>query len=113
MIKMEKENVRFLFECTGFKVLRILELNDQYEPNRAWPWFFVKTPEGYFLFGPRHRVISIDWEDTSFRGSITSDDVTKTSSMIHAWSMVKVIEYLSLLKVNLTSSFGHEKKVGE
>lgn len=111
MLKMTHDFVSGIFESVGFKVLRIVELTDQYEPQRGWPWWYIKTQFGYILFGPRHRVISIDWGDTNLREIISQDDVTKDKEIIHAWTMGKVLEYLEQLYNKLLNVRVEEAKV--
>ncbi len=45
--------------------------------------------------GWRKRVINIDWTDTPIRKVLTEDDVTKSESMVHAYSTMKALEYLT------------------
>lgn len=104
MFKMTEEFTRGLFENTGFKVIRILELGDRYDPVRGWNWWLVKTEYGYIMIGPRHRVIAIDWEDTDLRSLITEDDVTKDNTFVHAWDLKKVVEYLQNLQSKLLTT---------
>ena len=61
----------------------------------------VKTKWGLIKIGWRRSVTVLDWADTSFRGILTSDEVTKDNCTIHAHSTGKVIEYLKLLKEHL------------
>jgi hypothetical protein len=63
-----------------------------YHPD---PWWLVRTPAGLVQIGWRKRVINIDWSDTDVRTVVTSDDVTKTETYVHAWSEAKALEYLS------------------
>ncbi|MCA8938234.1 MAG: hypothetical protein KDB07_00370 [Planctomycetes bacterium] len=53
--------------------------------------------------GWRKRVVEIDWSDTPVRRLVGKDDVTKTETLIHAWSVGKVVEYLSELASELNS----------
>jgi hypothetical protein len=77
-------------------------------PNRYWPdhanyddmrekypWWVVHVKGGGVItIGWRKRVICIDWSMTNRRGIITEDDVTKDDTQVHAWTMVKALEYL-------------------
>lgn len=66
------------------------------------PWWLIQVPQGIIQIGWRKRVISIDWSGTSFRGIITEDNVTKSDTMVHAWSEEKAIEYLKALKEHIS-----------
>jgi hypothetical protein len=68
------------------------------------PWWLVKTPAGMIEIGWRKRVISIDWTDTNVRTTITSDDVTKSTTMVHAWSIEKALEYLKALRAAMKAN---------
>ena len=54
----------------------------------------MRTPYGLMRIGYRKRVIEIDWSDTDIRGLVTDDAVTKTVTLVHAWSDEDVIKYL-------------------
>lgn len=103
--KMSKENVESIFILAGVKILGIWRLENQYWPRcegydrvRAEsPWWLIKTREGMIKIGWRKRVISIDWSDTGLCRYPTKDDTTMTSSMVHAWTVEKAIEYLKAL----------------
>lgn len=61
------------------------------------PAWLVKTRYGLMEIGWRKRVIQIDWRDTNLRRVVTADDVTKTDTCVHAWSVEKAVEYLRVL----------------
>jgi hypothetical protein len=65
------------------------------------PWWFVKTRWGWIEIGWRKRVISICWADCAGPLDVTQDDVTKNGELVHAWSMVKAVEYLTTLREEL------------
>lgn len=111
---MKKSEAEGLFAVAGFKVLRIWRLPNNYITSREEetdedilreavyrhrrPWWLVKTEHGLIEIGPRKRVIEIDWSDTGVQvSSITDDNVTKGTLMVHAWSMSKAVEYLTTL----------------
>lgn len=104
---MNEEKCRALFLLSEIECTRFYRLCNEYWPDvdeyaklrKDSPWWLVETPFGLIKIGWRKRVISIDWEAIKFRGIITEDDVTKTDTMVHAWSYVKAIEYLINLRL--------------
>lgn len=101
---MTKEQCLALFLLAGFTVSHVEQLPDvpdYAELRKNSPWWYVKTEFGYIKIGERERVISIHWDDTPLRLWITKDDVTKNLTMVHAWSWVKTLEYLTDLFVRL------------
>jgi hypothetical protein len=104
---MTEAQVRAIFELARIPVLRVKPLPDGYNYAPSDPryfetpprqvWWFVKTPLGWIEIGWRKRVIAVDWQDTAVRRIVTSDDVTKAETMVHAWSEAKAIEYLAAL----------------
>lgn len=102
---MTKEECAGLFTLAGIRVLGMWEIANRYWPDdphyedirRQQPWWLVKTPAGLIQIGWRKRVISIDWSDTAIRTVITDDEVTKDNTMVHAWSTVRALEYLTKL----------------
>lgn len=91
--------------------------NARYRATR--PSWLVKTPYGLIELNLRKNVVEIDWKDTGYRAvtptepavpmsgvkqdrhPITSDNVTKTENYVHAWTMIKAVEYLSTLRDRL------------
>jgi hypothetical protein len=101
--KSSSEYFTSMFIIAGIPVLDKVALMNQYWP-RAYvptvmenPWWFIKTHVGWVKIGWRKRVIEIDWSDTFIRVEVTQDDVTKSSTMVHAWTEEKAIEYLKAL----------------
>jgi hypothetical protein len=100
---LTEEKVRSLFNLTGIPVLRIWELPNGYWPKtyleeRARdPWWLVLTSRGPIEIGWRKRVIHIAWDATDIRLVVTEDEVTKSETNVHAWTMVKAVEYLTTL----------------
>jgi hypothetical protein len=111
---MKENEVRALFQLAGFKVLGVKALIDGYGYDPTDPryfqtlpyqvWWFVKTAHGWIEIGWRKRVIQIDWRDTPLRLIITDDDVTKATDMVHAWSIVKALQYLAALHEAMASA---------
>lgn len=103
---MNAEQVRALFLLAGIEVEKLHQLENKYWPDvpvyaelrRTSPWWLVRTPFGEIEIGWRKRVMSIDWSDTKLRELITEDDVTKDEHLVHAWTYVKALEYLSNLR---------------
>ena len=110
---MKHEEVKGLFALAGIKVLNIKPLPDGYgyspedpryfETNPRGVWWFVKTTNGWIEIGWRKRVININWEDTPIRKIITTDDVTKSETNVHAWNIPKALEYLTAIGVDLNN----------
>ena len=106
---MKQEQARGLFVLAGIDVLNMWEIQNQYWPEtyveerKRSPWWLVKTPKGVIKIGWRKRVILIDWSDTGVNCVVTEDDVTKDEMMVHAWSYVKALEYLTALAPKLNT----------
>lgn len=68
---------------------------------RHLPWFVVTTTVGRFRIGWRKRVISIDWSETVGTSTaeelFPSENVTKGTRDIHAWSTEKAKEYIEAI----------------
>lgn len=105
---MNEEKLRAIFVLAEIPILRVWALVDGYGYSPSDPryfttlptqvWWLVKTPLGLIEVGWRKRVIQIDWSESDVRCDVTSDDVTKSDSMVHAWSEAKAIEYLKTLR---------------
>lgn len=113
---MNKEDCLALFRIAGFTVSGIWELANQYWPRPQFeegrgseslryaklreqsPWWLVKTEFGLVEIGWRKRCIEIRWGDFSYHPEVTSDDVTKSDTYVHAWTTMKAAEYLAELK---------------
>lgn len=102
---MELEYVKSLFIVAKIPATNFHELKNQYwpevYPEAKEPWWLVITPYGPIKIGKRKRVTEIDWLDTKLRKIITSDDVTKTDTYVHAWSPLKLVEYMIALSYEL------------
>lgn len=99
---LTEEMVKAWSTSAGFdKIKKIYRLVNGYDPEREDAWWLVKTQCGFIEIGWRKRVINIDWSDTPLRLVITTDDVTKEDAMVHAWSVPKVIEYLTEIRKQL------------
>lgn len=118
--KFDEEQVRALFTLADIKILTLWKLPNGYWPEVApddWndhsqvntflryqrlrvdsPWWLVKTNFGLIKIGWRKRVLNIDWSDTEIRVIVTEDDVTKDKTLVHAWTQLKAVEYLTELK---------------
>lgn len=103
---MTQDEARSIFTLAGFSIERMVELPDGYDRERGQPWWFVKTPFGWIEIGWRKRVIQIDWQETSARLEVTTDDVTKHQSLVHAWTIPDAIRYLTTLRQALGDSPG-------
>lgn len=83
----------------GIKVSRVEEITNRYtKSTEAKPWYLVVTENGQLVIGRRSRVVEVDYSATNRRGELTTEDVTKSECMIHAWTNAKLVEYLTLWK---------------
>lgn len=95
-----------MFDLAGFKVTSITEIPNDYWPRTSLyeqlraesPWFVVGTTIGAVRIGWRKRVISIEWDSSTYSGIITEDDTTKDQHMVHAWTNADAVKYLSNLR---------------
>ena len=66
-------------------------------------WLIVTTSLGRIKIGPRKRVISIDWSDSTIIANANqlfhSEDVTKEGRLIHAWGYDEAKKYLEKMLV--------------
>ncbi len=98
------EKFKALFVLAGIAVTNVHELPNGYWPEsyadlrKAHPWALMITEYGPIKIGWRKRVLNINWADTGIRTIITEDDTTKDEQMVHAWSYVKALEYLTDLR---------------
>jgi len=104
---LTEEQVRGLFSLAGIEILKVFKIENEYWPDsyvelrQNSPWFLVQTPKGMIKIGWRKNVISIDWDDTHRVVEVTTDNVTKSGTSVHAWSFAKALEYLSVLGASL------------
>lgn len=102
---MRNEEVCAAFLLAGIVVLETVQIENGYWPEAyterraANPWWKVLTPFGTIVIGKRKRVFNIDWTDTSIRGVVTEDHVTKDETHVHAWSIGKAVDYLAALRM--------------
>lgn len=93
---MTEEQVRAIFLLAGIEIKSLYKTENGYITDSAHPWWLVKTSAGLIHIGWRKRVISIDWADTPVRQVLSSDDVTKSESMIHAHGYASAVGYLGV-----------------
>jgi hypothetical protein len=99
---LTEDKVRAWLTSAGFDPpLKMYALVNSYDHSREDPWWLIKTSRGMIQIGFRYRVINIDWSETPVRKFITEDNVTKSTTNVHAWSVVKAIEYLTELRKSL------------
>lgn len=110
---MKNENdIKALFRLAEIDVLGVWEMANQYLPRHPDhfqrivenPWWIVKTRSGLIICGPRKRVFEVNWSDTPLRFIVTCDDVTKDECSVHAWTMPKLLEYLTALGIEIKKS---------
>jgi len=93
----------------GFVGFSLTPIKNGYwgDPNFAVsPWFIVESQEmGKFTIGWRKRVINIDWSESEQLKSVDTlklfekENVTKETTLIHAWGYEKAVEYLTALRI--------------
>lgn len=99
----EKESFTKAFKNVGFTIKKTTEIPNEYHGcndkncSLCTSWFLFYTQFGPIKIGTRKRVYEINWKDTGLESEISKDDVTKGLTMIHAWSLEKVEEYLATL----------------
>lgn len=77
-------------------------------PNEYWTrtpeygesWFLVQVPFGVIKLGWRKRVVELRWGKTELarQPDFSKEEVTREETMIHAWGLVKLIEYLRAIR---------------
>lgn len=98
-------DLRALFNVAGIPILHLHELPNGYWPRtleyrvmrESSPWWLVETPHGIIKIGYRKRVMHIEWPRTKARIVVTTDDVTKDQTCVHAYTKQKAVEYLTTL----------------
>lgn len=100
---MKYDEVKAIMLLAGLQFSGINKIPNGYWPSHhnydevreANPWWAVHIEgEGVITIGWRKKVIHIDWSQTSRRGEVTTDDVTKDDSLVHAWNMPDAVKYL-------------------
>lgn len=93
-----------IYEVAGVTTIYVEELPNGYCPNPCClnrPWFRVTSAIGHVVIGWRKRVISIDWKDSLVKKSgeelFPDENVTRSETGIHAWSVQKATEYVRRL----------------
>lgn len=111
-MNFNEDIVKALFLLAGFDVDNVYKIENQYWPEderydtirKNSPWYLVKVKQGIIKIGWRKRVLSINWADTKISvHEITKDDVTKETTLVHAWTYPKALEYLINLKIAIRS----------
>lgn len=129
MNPLTADDVTAAFQIAGIPSLAIWELSHSYFPfnpgeseettiknalyRASRPSWLVKTPYGLIALNLRKRVVDIDWKDTGYHAldvgeghPVTDDDVSKDTTYVHAYTLIKAAEYLTKLKQCLDQS-GH------
>jgi hypothetical protein len=98
------EETTAILMLAGLKPERMWELANGYWPNTPAyddvrrPWWLAQTSVGLIQIGWRKRVLAIDWSATGIAIIVTTDEVTKDTTMVHAYSQEKAVEYLKKLR---------------
>jgi hypothetical protein len=104
MRERSRKEADAIMALAGFEVRAVWELANQYWPDNPeyddvrTPWWLFLTEIGPIQIGSRKRVLHIEWSTCAVRAVVTSDDVTKESTYVHAWSVEKAVEYLKALR---------------
>lgn len=102
---LKKDDVVIVMRLAGLAVVHVWELTNQYWPENhdyddvRTPWWLVMTDVGLIQIGRRKRVLSISWKATTVRGVVTDDAVTRGDDHVHAYTLLKAVEYLQRLRV--------------
>lgn len=87
-----------IFLLAGYEITGLKMIPNGYDGRPSSPWWKVSTTHGDFVIGWRKRVIEIDWSAIGPQPPITSDEVTKSDTLIHAWSYGRAVGYLGALR---------------
>lgn len=93
-----------IVKLAGFTISHVWELTNQYwgdspmNDDVRTPWWLVMTEIGPIRIGRRKRVIEIEWDACAVRAIVTDDEVTKKTTLVHAWTVEKAITYLKELR---------------
>lgn len=99
MIHLTEEQAKVIFELCGFEIKRIYALQNRYRPtDTEHPWWLMATDVGNLIIGTRKRVIHVEWYETGVDLIVTEDEVTKDMGCVHAYSVSKLVEYLTALR---------------
>jgi hypothetical protein len=104
MVSTTRDEVTSILTLAGLRPERMWELANGYWPlapdydDVRSPWWLAQTSIGLIRIGNRKRVMSIEWDACQVRGVVTTDDVTKGETMVHAWTTAKAVEYLTRLR---------------
>lgn len=86
----------------GFSSWKLIAIPNGYHTRTTYPvvpWFIAKTCFGDIVVGARKRVYSLDWSRSSIGAvDFSAEKVTCEPTMVHAWSRVKLVEYLRRLR---------------
>lgn len=99
-----EDKFRACFLLAGLEYNDIYPIENGYCGNQCCPdkpWFLFATDFGIVKIGWRKKVINIDWSNTSLRTNITTDNVTKGESFVHAWSWSDCVKYLCEIRKQL------------
>ena len=102
---MKEDFVKGLFEQCGIVVLGLMKISNQYWPDcdryreirDKNPWWIVQTKVGPIVFGHRKRVFEVDWNLSTVRLIVTEDEVTKSETLVHAYDLPHLAQYLTRL----------------
>lgn len=111
-----REEAESIVKLAGFEVRHTWELANGYWPDAPSydgvrsPWWLFLTEIGPVQVGWRKRVIHIQWDACAARGVVTTDDVTRGDTYVHAWTVEKAITYLRELRTLAQSQAGEVAK---
>lgn len=98
-----------MFIDAGIPIINEHELMNQYWPRveeyamliLSNPWWLFETPYGNIKIGPRKRVYVLDWSATPLRQILTDLDVTKSETMLHAYTHSELVDAIAILSKKL------------
>lgn len=117
MKPITEADLRAMFQLAGIPILRVWQLahsyftykddedekttldNALYRAQR--PSWLVRTPYGLIELSLCKRVVDIDWRETGAQIVVTADDVTKSPTNVHAWTVQNAIQYLTRIGESL------------
>ena len=101
--KLENAYFKRIFQSAGYQNIRMTRIPNQYDGDNCLacaPWYNVFADEILFTIGWRKRVIEIKTTDPriNFTKLFPKEDVTKSTTYIHAWGRQKCVAYLCTVK---------------
>lgn len=125
MKPITEADLRAMFQLAGIPILRVWQLAHGYFTYREGedekttldnalyraqrPSWLVRTPYGLIELTLRKRVVDIDWSETGAQIVVTADEVTKSPTNVHAWTIQNAIQYLTRIRESLHNLEAHKR----